>query len=178
MEQATTWTFISPPVSTGCLGKNFNLALQFFSSEYEDHLLFLFESPSLSFFRMFWSYLMVKNPPGNAGETGLIPGPGRSHLPRGNWAIATEPVLQWPYPETGDATAVRSPCTATKCGSHSPKLEDKPLGTNDDPAQRQIKDCPGSPVVRTPCFHSRGTRVRSLVGELRSHVLPDQINKP
>ena len=26
----------------------------------------------------------VKNPPWNAGDTGLIPGPGRSHMPRGN----------------------------------------------------------------------------------------------
>ena len=27
---------------------------------------------------------MVKNPPGNAGDTGLSPGPGRSHMPRSN----------------------------------------------------------------------------------------------
>ena len=27
---------------------------------------------------------MVKNPPANAGDTGLIPGPGRSHMPRSN----------------------------------------------------------------------------------------------
>ena len=25
--------------------------------------------------------LMVKNPPVNAGDTGSIPGPGRSHIP-------------------------------------------------------------------------------------------------
>ena len=25
---------------------------------------------------------VVKNPPANAGDTGLIPGPGRSHMPR------------------------------------------------------------------------------------------------
>ena len=30
---------------------------------------------------------------------------------------------------------------------------------------------PGSPVVRTPHFHCRGSRVRSLVGELRSYKL-------
>ena len=24
---------------------------------------------------------VVKNPPANAGDTGLIPGPGRSHMP-------------------------------------------------------------------------------------------------
>ena len=27
---------------------------------------------------------VVKNPPANAGDTGLIPGPGRSHMPRNN----------------------------------------------------------------------------------------------
>ena len=27
---------------------------------------------------------VVKNPPANAGDTGLIPGPGRSHMPWGN----------------------------------------------------------------------------------------------
>ena len=29
---------------------------------------------------------MVKNPPANAGDTGLSPGPGRSHMPRSNKA--------------------------------------------------------------------------------------------
>ena len=27
---------------------------------------------------------VVKNPPANAGDTGLNPGPGRSHMPRSN----------------------------------------------------------------------------------------------
>ena len=27
---------------------------------------------------------VVKNPPANAGDTGLIPGLGRSHMPRNN----------------------------------------------------------------------------------------------
>ena len=27
---------------------------------------------------------VVMNPPANAGDTGLIPGPGRSHMPRNN----------------------------------------------------------------------------------------------
>ena len=29
---------------------------------------------------------MVKNPPANAGDMGLIPGPGRSHMPQSNEA--------------------------------------------------------------------------------------------
>ena len=28
---------------------------------------------------------LKKNPPANTGDTGLIPGPGRSHMPWGNW---------------------------------------------------------------------------------------------
>ena len=35
----------------------------------------------------FWDFpggAVVKNPPANAGDTGLIPGPGRSHMPRSN----------------------------------------------------------------------------------------------
>ena len=38
---------------------------------------------------------VVKNPPANAGNTGLSPGPGGSHMPRSNQACAppTEPVL-------------------------------------------------------------------------------------
>ena len=29
---------------------------------------------------------VVENPPASAGETGLSPGLGRSHIPRSNWA--------------------------------------------------------------------------------------------
>ena len=30
----------------------------------------------------------------------------------------------------------------------------------------------GNPVVKNPCFHCRGVQVRSLGGELRSHMPP------
>ena len=33
---------------------------------------------------------VVKNPPANAGDTGSIPGPGRSHMQRSNWARAPQ----------------------------------------------------------------------------------------
>ena len=33
---------------------------------------------------------VVKNPPASAGDTGLSPGPGRSHMPRSNWAHAPQ----------------------------------------------------------------------------------------
>ena len=34
--------------------------------------------------------VVVKNPPAYAGETGSIPGLGRSHMPRRNWAHAPQ----------------------------------------------------------------------------------------
>ena len=38
--------------------------------------------------------VVVKNPPASAGETGSIPGLGRPHVPRRNWAPGTlEPEL-------------------------------------------------------------------------------------
>ena len=33
---------------------------------------------------------VVKNLPANAGDTGSIPGPGRSHMPRNNYARAPQ----------------------------------------------------------------------------------------
>ena len=33
---------------------------------------------------------VVKSPPANAGDMGSIPGPGRSHLPRSNYASAPQ----------------------------------------------------------------------------------------
>ena len=35
-------------------------------------------------FRDFPGSAVVKNPPANAGDTGSIPGPGRSHMPWSN----------------------------------------------------------------------------------------------
>ena len=35
-------------------------------------------------YRDFPGGTVVKNPPANAGDTGSIPGPGRSHMPRSN----------------------------------------------------------------------------------------------
>ena len=33
---------------------------------------------------------MVKNPPANAEDMGLSPGPGRAHMPRSNYARAPQ----------------------------------------------------------------------------------------
>ena len=36
---------------------------------------------------------------------------------------------------------------------------------------KRMRNFPGGPVVRTPCFQLQGVWVWSLVGELRSHIL-------
>ena len=52
---------------------------------------------------------MVENLPANAGDTGLSPGLGRSHMPRSNWA--REPQLL--------SLRLWSPCSATREGRDS-----------------------------------------------------------
>ena len=69
---------------------------------------------------------MVENLPANAGDTGSSPGPGRSHMPRSNWA--REPQLLslrvWSLcSATREAAIVRGPRSAMKSGPHSPQLE-------------------------------------------------------
>ena len=69
---------------------------------------------------------MVENLPANAGDTGSSPGPGRSHMPRSNWA--REPQLLslrvWSLCSTiTEAAIVRVPHTAMKSGPRLPQLE-------------------------------------------------------
>ena len=69
---------------------------------------------------------VVENLPANAGDMGLSPGLGRSHMPWSNWAC--EPQLLslsvWSLcSATGEAAIVRGPRTAMKSGPHSPQLE-------------------------------------------------------
>ena len=60
---------------------------------------------------------VAESPPADAGDAGLCPGSGRSHVPRSGWA--REP---WPLSlrvrslcsATGEAAAVRGPRTAKK----------------------------------------------------------------
>ena len=70
---------------------------------------------------------MVKNPPANVGDTGLSPGPGRSHMPRSNYARvpqllslcsrAREPQLLSPHAATTEAHVPRA---------HAPQQEKPP----------------------------------------------------
>ena len=69
---------------------------------------------------------MVESLPANAGDTGLSPGLGRSHMLRSNWA--REPQLLslriWSLcSATREAATVRGPRTAMKSGPRSPQLE-------------------------------------------------------
>ena len=69
---------------------------------------------------------MVENPPANAGDTGLSPGLGRSHMPRSGWA--REPQLLslrvWSLcSATREAAIVGDPRTAMKSGPRLPELE-------------------------------------------------------
>ena len=82
---------------------------------------------------------VVKNPPANAENTGLISGPGRFHMPQGNQAHA--PQLLSPCATTteartpracaaGEATTMRSPRATTR----------KPACCNKDTAQPKNND--------------------------------------
>ena len=69
---------------------------------------------------------MVGSLPANAGDTGLGPGLGGSHVPRSDWA--REPQLLslrvWSLcSATREAAIVRGPRTAMKSGPRSPQLE-------------------------------------------------------
>ena len=77
---------------------------------------------------------VVENSPANAGDMGLSPGPGGSHMPRSNWARApqllslcaatTEAcVLGAPCSATREASTVRGPWATTKSSPCSPQLE-------------------------------------------------------
>ena len=66
---------------------NFIGYLQIFLSENVEISIFnLSSGVSLKIFMIggFPGGAVVKNPPANAGDMGLSPGPGRSHMPRSN----------------------------------------------------------------------------------------------
>ena len=69
---------------------------------------------------------MVGNLPASAGDTGLSPGLGGTHMPQSNWA--REPQLLslrvWSLcSATREAATVRGPRTAMKSGPRLPQLE-------------------------------------------------------
>ena len=70
---------------------------------------------------------VVENLPANAGDTGSSPGPGRSHMPRSNWARERQllSLRVWSLcSATREAARVRGPRTAMKSGPRWPQLEE------------------------------------------------------
>ena len=65
----------------------------------------------------FPSGAVVKNPPANAGDTDSSPGPGRSHMPRSNYA--REPQLL-SLRSRAHEPQVLSPCVTTT-EAHAPR---------------------------------------------------------
>ena len=87
---------------------------------------------------------MLKNLPANAGDTDSIPGLGRSHMPRSNWARVPQLLSlcsgAWePQLPKHVACNKRSHCnekSTTREEPHLPQLEKSPC-SNEDPAQKQ-----------------------------------------
>ena len=78
---------------------------------YEQH----FEIPSWRILskhsgRDFPGGAVVKNPPASAGDTGLIPGPGRSHMPQSNQAHVPQLLSLCPR---AHVLQLLSPCATT-----------------------------------------------------------------
>ena len=95
---------------------------------------------------------MVENLPANAGDTGLSPGPVRSHMLRSNWA--REPRLLslrvWRLcSATREAAIVRGPRTAMKIGPHLPQLE-KALAQKRRPNTAIKKKTKNLPTNKSP----------------------------
>ena len=65
---------------------------------------------------------VVENPPANAGDTGSIPGPGRSHMLRATTTEACAPRARAPKQEKPPQW--EACCIATKSSPRSPQLEE------------------------------------------------------
>ena len=132
--------------------------------------------------------LRGKEPPAGAGDTGSIPGPGRSHRPRSNRARGPWPQLQslrsgargrrsWKHVPHVHAQATQSACpTATAATpmpprAHAPRQqwprprrpEHMPHG-NSGPRPRRPERMPhgnSAPAVRAPHCSSGGPALRS-----------------
>ena len=69
---------------------------------------------------------MVESLPANAGDAGLGPGLGGSHMPRSDWARQPQllSLRVWSLcSATREAAIVRGPRTMMKSGPHLPQLE-------------------------------------------------------
>ena len=84
----------------------------------------------------------VKNPPASAGDTGLIPDPGRSHMPWSNEAHgpSSQPGLQSRKATAAEPRALE-PCSATReattVRSCAPQIENSPHSNQDQYGQNE-----------------------------------------
>ena len=78
---------------------------------------------------------VVKNPPANAGDTGLIPGPRGSHM---SWSSYTR-VLQLFSLGTYSPCSATKAATPTKSSSCSPQLR-KPRCNSEDAVQQKTNN--------------------------------------
>ena len=89
--------------------------------EQSEHIQHLLSSPS--YMGMVWASpggAVVGSLPANAGDAGLSPGLGGSHMPRSGWARG--PQLLSLRSATGGAAVVRGPRTVVGSGPRSPQL--------------------------------------------------------
>ena len=95
---------------------------------------------SLNLVRGFPGDSVAKNLPANAGDTGSIPDPGRSHMPWGNKAHESQlvkPMCPRAHARpTRQATTTKSPCTTGELPLLATR--EKPR-SKEDPAQPKIK---------------------------------------
>ena len=85
---------------------------------------------------------VAKNLPAYAGDTGSIPGLGRSRGGR-------------------NGNPLQFSCLGSPVARGG-------LQSMESQSQTQLSVHPGGPVVKNPHFHCKGAQVQSLVGELRS----------
>ena len=79
---------------------------------------------------------VVENLPAKTGDMGTIPGLGRFHMPRGNWACAPEPESDSSEPQV---LRVRGSATrkATALEAGAPQPESRPSSLQLEKAQAQ-----------------------------------------
>ena len=70
---------------------------------------------------LFWDFpggAVVKNPPANAGDAGSSPGPGRSHMPWSNKALAPQLLSQGSRACEPQLLSPRATTTAPTCHNY------------------------------------------------------------
>ena len=84
---------------------------------------------------------VVKNLPANAGDTGLSPAPGRSHMPRGSWACA--PQLLRLRSRALEPQLLKPACLEPVLHNKRSHHNEKPMHSNEEwPPHATIRESP------------------------------------